>query len=205
MLDDILKLIMLYNLPYDFNSLLIKLKCDIEGYSSNTYHFVDDVIENITIGDIIGEGAHRICYNFYGIDDYVIKKQKYHNKTLIKKAKYQKYYEMPSFCTNLSEFLLWCMIKGTKYEKYFTPCVAISKNLQFIIMKKVNIINNLTDHSNTHNDIIQFCNKIEYFDLHMKNFGLLNGNLVLCDYAIPIPFDQALIDKINNAIINEIV
>lgn len=99
-----------------------------------------------------------------------------------------------------SEFIFWCLIKNTNKEKYFAPCVAISKNFDCLIMKRVNKIEKEDMYFEICDEIRSFCNDLGYHETNdiMRNFGLFQNKLVLCDYSIQTKYDKKFLHKLSS-------
>jgi len=181
MLIDIIKKILLCKIGDNLRILLMTLKNDIMENPKKEYYFICDHVDNINIGDLIGEGDTKKCYNITNHNDIVIKTDKY---------------KLINAC--FVEFMLWCVVKNTTHEKYFAPCIAISNNMKSVIMKKVNNVINPEKYLKTYDEIRCFCDKLEYFEVNsdIRNFGLYDDELVLCDYSIQTKFDQRFFNLI---------
>ena len=127
------------------------------------------VIE-LVLGSHIGEGCHRTVYQHLTNDDWVVKLQ------------------TSERFSNIIEFEIWCLVKDTKYAKWFAKCEWMSGNGKALIQQKIEPI---TEH-NMH----LILDKIPHFftDIKPSNFGFLNGQLVCHDY------DYSLIKFVNSGL-----
>jgi hypothetical protein len=135
---------------------------------------VRDSLINLTILNKIGEGDTKEVFDCN------------YNSIVIKKDKY-------SFMkTCYLEFLFWLIIKETSNKKYFAPCIGISKNFDELIMKKIEKPNKNLINTSTHKKIKNLCNLLGYNEINdiERNYGVLNNNLVLCDYSISIQYNN---------------
>ena len=109
------------------------------------------------LGELIGSGESRDVYDCCIDDSIVIKLE-------TRPGKFQ----------NIKEWMVWEKVKGTKHEKWFTPCEFISANGRVLIQKKSEVINKK-----------DFPKKVPSFlcDLKYENFGWLNGHIVCNDYG----------------------
>lgn len=117
-----------------------------------------DDLAGLVLGDKIGEGVFREVYQFHLKSDWVIKREK-------KGAEFM----------NANEWMVWCALRGTKLAKWLAPCHHISANGVWLIQQKVEPITK-----------DRLPKKVPAFlgDLHLKNWGWLDGRPVCVDYAI---------------------
>lgn len=112
-------------------------------------------------GKFLGEGKGRKVYN------HPI------NKKWIIKVNYSKINQ------NIIEFEIWNLIKNTKYEKYFCPCISIFEDGKYLIAmkakktsKKINLPKELKN--------------IPKADITKNaNIGKYGDNVVVIDYGNP--------------------
>lgn len=76
---------------------------------------------------------------------------------------------------NQAEWMVWKAIEGSKLEKWFAPCMAISHLGLWLIQKRVEPM----PRSRRPKRVPAFFN-----DLKDANFGILDGRVVVCDYGI---------------------
>jgi hypothetical protein len=125
-------------------------------------HFNDGVSEDffrLMIGERLGQGLYRDVYEFTYNDSYVIKIE-------------------TGECSfaNILEWEVWQSVRyNKKISHWFAPCYKISPRGQFLIQQKTSQIN--TRHILPKN-IPSF-----FDDLHMGNWGLIEGKWVCHDYA----------------------
>lgn len=114
-------------------------------------------INNVFLGEHIGEGAYRNVYSCKVRDDIVIKKEK----------------QSGNFA-NIMEWKVWYEVIGTPFEKWFAPCINISIDGDVLLQKKVQPLRDS-----------ELPEKIPHFfsDIKKENFGLLDGKFVCCDYG----------------------
>lgn len=136
------------------------------------------------LGNIITTGGKRMVYEHSTNDKWVIKKLKDKDK----------------FNENEIEWNIWNLVKGTKYEPYFCPCVNISDDKLYLIMLKAKTIpfeqfekdfplkinNNLKKQllSININKTLQlppFLHDCAHNQPH--NWGILNDKKVIIDYG----------------------
>ena len=113
-------------------------------------------LKTLIFGDVISIGIHRKV-RIYKLDESLV----------IKLA-----FETPNI--NILEDEIWMMVKETNIEKWFAPCVAISKCGMFLLQKRIERI--------PKNQYPKYVPSF-FGDLKYENFGMLNGNFVCCDYA----------------------
>lgn len=156
------------NKKYIFDSV-----CNAEKY---------DLLNNLKIYDKIGEGDTRNVYKC-NYDDIVVKKDKY---SFVKSC--------------FLEFLFWIIIKNTPCQQYFSPCIAISKNFDELIMVKIDKSDEKYLNTEAHNQIKKLCDLIGYTEINNieRNFGVLDGKLVLCDYSMNLKYNEDFFNKIFN-------
>lgn len=91
---------------------------------------------------------------------------------------------------NVMEWETWHRVKGTKFEKWFAPCLHISPNGSILVMAKTKLpgMSDLPE-------------KMPAFlcDFKRTNYGLLNGALVCHDYGIPLMFNTGLSTRMQKA------
>jgi hypothetical protein len=84
---------------------------------------------------------------------------------------------------NQREWEIWEIVKNTKFEQYFCPCVEVIDNYEFLIAKKANPISNSVCLPNDFKlskgfELLNDC------DIENKgNSGELNGKIILIDYG----------------------
>ncbi|MCK9370240.1 hypothetical protein M0R04_10070 [Candidatus Dojkabacteria bacterium] len=113
-------------------------------------------LKTLLLGEVLGIGIHRKV-GVYKQDESLV----------IKCA-----VETPNI--NILEDEIWMMVKDTSIAKWFAPCVAISECGMFLLQKRIEKIPKE-----------QYPKFIPSFfgDLKYRNFGMLNGQFVCCDYA----------------------
>lgn len=116
---------------------------------------------DILCGEYIGSGASRTVYQSNLFENWVIK------------------IERDGINSNLLEYETWCVVKNTKFKKWFAPCAWISDNGKVLIMEKTEPLEKLSK------KMIKTLPKF-ISDVKRDNFGLLNGKLVTHDYAFTI-------------------
>lgn len=111
---------------------------------------------HLFLGDIISEGSERVIY------------QHNLNKNFVIKHSHKDGFQ------NILEWEMWKNVQGTKYKKWFAPCVDISPNGHFLIQEKVEVIPKS-----------QYPKRIpEFFvDLKYKNYGKIGKQFVVFDYG----------------------
>lgn len=166
------------------NMMNLKNIINEKFYDDNEFIYIDDNFINIKITKLLGEEDTKVCFESSD-DNYVIKEDKYTNINAC-----------------LSEFLFWNIIKNTKKEDYFAPCIAISKTFNSLIMKKVYFLNDdeCEKHEKKHMEIKNFCRIIGYYETNsiQRNFGLLDDKLILCDYSMQTKYDSKFIYKLSS-------
>lgn len=77
---------------------------------------------------------------------------------------------------NIMEWNIWKGVKGTKLEKWFAPCVAISPNGIWLVQKRI-----------TFPPRSAYPPKLPAFlgDLKYANYGKFGKQWVACDYGTP--------------------
>lgn len=78
---------------------------------------------------------------------------------------------------NVLEWEVWNSVKGTKFAKWFAPCIDISGNGLYLIQKKAEMIPES-----------DYPKKIPHFltDLKFKNFGKIGKQFVCVDYGTTV-------------------
>jgi hypothetical protein len=138
-------------------------------YTDN-YNCCDDLI----IYEKFAEGDTRDVFAC-NYNDIIIKKDKY---SFIKSC--------------FLEFIFWIIIKNTPNNKFFVPCVAISKNFNDLIMLKINKSNDNYINTEDHKKIKNFCDLIGYTEINSitRNYGVLNDKLCICDYSMNFNYNE---------------
>jgi len=116
----------------------------------------------------LGNGATR---HVYALD---------HNPDLVIKIENSK----ADFC-NVHEWETWHEVRGTKWEKYFAPCVGIKGHGTLLLMKRTQPI--------TEEEFRAEVKQLPSFmdDCHYANFGRLDGRIVCHDYGYSLIYEQA--------------
>ncbi len=114
-------------------------------------------LHSLVIGDKIAYGSSRHVF-----------------ESLLDKTTVIKVETRSGYFQNVLEWEVWTTVKGTKYEKWFAPCVAISSNGMILIQKKVEMIQKAS-----------YPKKIPSFlaDRKYTNYGMLGKQLVCFDYG----------------------
>lgn len=109
------------------------------------------------LGDIIADGSTRIVYKCLQDSSAVIKHEPKGNRF-----------------QNVIEWEVWQTVKGTKFEKWFAPCIDISSNGVWLIQRRIEPIPKG-----------MFPKKVPAFftDMKYQNFGMLGKQFVCCDYG----------------------
>ncbi len=136
--------------------------------TKEVYKFMKDTPEIITglasmiIGNFIGEGEYRRVYE-HSVDE-----------TLVVKIQNNNYF------SNIIEWEIWNIVKGTEHEKWFAPCTLLSYNGKILFQTKVEPINKYNEHL--------IPDKIPYYfsDIKRSNFGFIGEQLVCHDYDFSI-------------------
>src|SRR5690606_24195923 len=117
-----------------------------------------DDLAGLVLGDKIGEGVFREVSQFRLKSDCVIKRAR-----------------RGAECMNANEWPGRCALRGTKLAKWLGPCHHISANGVWLSQQKVEPITK-----------DRLPKKVPAFlgDLHLKNWGWLDGRPVCVDYAI---------------------
>jgi hypothetical protein len=140
-------------------------------------------MENYNLGKIITEGNFRVVYNHSTNDNWVIKVLKKYDKTNCNQ--------------NIIEWKIWNLVKQTKYEKYFCPCIELSKCEKYLIMEKAETIpykpyermHPFKTNNNTKNKLNSIKIKVPLPGIHDSehhqphNWGIYNNNKVIIDYG----------------------
>ena len=122
----------------------------------------DERIDDIIIGDLIGEGQTRKCHNIVNNEYLIIKNDKNNENN----ACYR-------------EFLFWCLIKDTKYARFFVPCVAISSDGKSLLMKKAITKFNI----NLYLDDFNYMRTLYPSSISTYNCGIYNTSIARFDYV----------------------
>lgn len=105
------------------------------------------------LGKLIGEGASRWVFD-------------YDKDTVLK-------IEKGDWMANVIEYDTWIAVEGTKWEKWFCPCVDISENGRMLWMKKASKLYHQPK------VLPSF-----FADVNMTNLGEYRGHVVAVDYSI---------------------
>lgn len=183
------KKIKLENILLSIKKFINKIKENEREYifSSEEYEDQYNLLNDLKLYDKFAEGVNRdvfICNN----NDIIVKKDKY---------------SVTKSC--FREFLFWIIIKNTYFRKYFVPCVAISKNFDEIIMLKMDDNKDkININDGVKNEIENFCHSFGFTDIGVygPNCGLLDDNIIICDYGQNIKHDEIFFGKIINNIIS---
>lgn len=110
----------------------------------------------LMLGEKIGSGSSRDVYACPT------------DKTLVIK------YEHAESFQNHLEWEIWQLVKGTKWAKWFAPCVNISPNGLFLIQKRAEKSKKM-----------DYPKQIPFFftDLKYDNFGFIGKQFVCVDYG----------------------
>jgi hypothetical protein len=124
------------------------------------------------LGEFIGKGAYREVYNF-----------PFKSNTVIKVAK--------DSYANILEWEIWKSVKGTPNEKWFCPCLYMSREGYFLIQPKCKP---LKDSDKLPKNLPAF-----FDDVRRNNWGWYKGNLVCFDYQfIQKGIDYAMNVRVKN-------
>lgn len=119
---------------------------------------VKNEVYSVLRGELLGEGCAR--------ETYALKL----NPNLVMKVE-----NVQRSFQNVLEWEIWKRAQGTKWEKYFAPCVSISSSGSVLIMDRTEPIR-LSEAPKRLPDVLT--------DIRLGNFGLLNGRVVCHDYGV---------------------
>lgn len=113
-------------------------------------------LANFFLGDQIGRGATRTVYQHKFNSNWVVKFDIGTSRQF----------------DNQYEWMIWNHFKNTRWAKYLAPCIDISEAGSILIMERTEPVSKLEG-------------KLPDFlgDLHVKNFGTIDGKLVCHDYG----------------------
>lgn len=125
-----------------------------ESYSDAIVLFRE--IESLLCGAILGEGLSRRVYQSQLNENRVIK------------------FERRGFYQNIVEWETWYRVRGTKLEKWFAPCYALSAHGMYLEQAKVERL---------HKRGLPLKVPAVIADCKAANFGLFEDRVVCCDYG----------------------
>lgn len=138
---------------------------------SNSYGKVDGVC-NLMFGKLIGEGVHRVVYEFAMDKRYVVKVEK----------------EFDTL-SNIREFLFWDAIQFTEQAKWLCPIKEMSANGRILIMRKMEPITEKNKHK-IPKDVPKWLS-----DMKHSNYGFIGKQFVCCDYPFSADFAMSNVTK----------
>jgi hypothetical protein len=126
---------------------------------------VQDELNDLMLGDMIGEGAFRKVYVLRCAPHLVAK------------------VELSANCefANVAEWEVWNNLRGTEWEKWLAPCETISFNGSVLIQRRTAPVKRLPKM------VPNFMT-----DLKPENFGRLGGRVVAHDYGLHRLFTRGL-------------
>lgn len=130
----------------------------------------------MNLGKKLGNGKSRDVYVHPDDESLVIKVLKNTNRPDLK-------------VQNKNEWEIWDMIKGTKYEKYFCPCIEISDCGKYLTAKRAQ----RAKHPVKFPKELQCDGDIKW----KQNSGIYNDNTVIIDYGHPKLFNHIKKLKLN--------
>jgi hypothetical protein len=112
------------------------------------------------VGNLLGDGSYRRVYDMRHEPEHVLKIQYgpgHHNAM---------------------EWEIWQAVKGTKWERWFAPCVRIDSWGSALIMKKATVFENEPD-------FLEKVKRVPTFfdDVRWTNWGMIDGRPVCIDYG----------------------
>lgn len=119
---------------------------------------VSEDLFDMVAGELLGKGVYRNVYTFLPDDSLVLKVET----------------DSGSFA-NIREYQMWTTYSyNKKLSKWFAPCVQLSNRGQFLLQKKVGVI-----------DGRKLPDKIPPMiaDGHLGNWGIYEDRVVCCDYG----------------------
>lgn len=94
-----------------------------------------------------------------------------------------------NYNANLNEWNNWLKVKGTKWEKYFCPCIEYRKDKSLLMLKAEPMPHDYPGLvKNKHNRFIynKFPSVFHLETKKIKNIGILDGRVVCFDYQYPL-------------------
>jgi hypothetical protein len=155
-----------------------------EFYVNRNYDINEYISDDIEIENRLGSGSKRDCYKIKNNNNIVIKKGNRKN----------------SGVHNLKEFLFFLLIYRTNIKQYYNPTIAISHDLNILIVPYIKIVCNRINNSLFVTNMdkgINFLNGIlfdkklmkEYYQIHTTlnvggyaDFGISNDKIISIDY-----------------------
>ncbi len=149
------------------------------------------------LGDLLAKGVYREVYSHKKDDNLVIKKQ----------------VNSKQDCNKL-EWELWKIIKNTKYKNSFCPCIDISKDNKFLVMRRAESpIDPYRNNGLTSNKgLLEKLRKLDNppipsgmkdiftsgnpQNLKIWNWGILEGRKVIVDYGNK--YNTCLLKRLSN-------
>jgi hypothetical protein len=122
-------------------------------------------------GNKIGQGKWRTVYEHLDDQTLVIKKLTPDRKKLSKNGIY---YLEENFNPNLQEWKVWQKYKDTDYAQYLCPCVSITDDGQFLVMKRAKNAKTMLKN--------KLPNEIEDTEW-LQNWGTFEDRTVIVDYG----------------------
>lgn len=129
-----------------------------------------DLFHMIT-GKELGRGIARVVYDSGLMPDCVIKCE-----------------EGGKSFQNVLEWEIWDRVQGTKFEKWFAPCVEISGNGSVLVQRKTT-------------PATRFPEKMPAFltDFKRTNYGIYKGRLVAHDYGMTLLMENGMTTRMCKA------
>lgn len=135
------------------------------------------------VGEVLTEGDSRVIHY-----------HRYNKKWIVKKRKSN---DPRKYNSNTVEWEVWNLVKGTKYEEYFCPCLGLSEDEKYLVMEKAQTIPG-KKYEKKHplkssSDLKKKLSKLQPKKLpkgikdvgqhKLHNHGLYKGRIVIVDYG----------------------
>lgn len=125
---------------------------------------IKDDIVSMFRGELIGSGISRDVYAF----DSMIPKA----KRLVMKIER----EDSGHFANVLEYKIWCIVRKTKWAKWFAPCVALSESGRILMQARTEPV---SESSQWPDEMPAFLG-----DTKVNNYGVYKGRVVCHDYGL---------------------